>query len=235
MSETAICIEQLSKRYLNTPVFSGLSAQFPSGRIIGLLGENGIGKTTLLKVMAGLIKPDNGRVMVPESSKSKVLSGSSLSQSVSWLFSPQDFYPFFRVKDSIQYYTDFYPDFDKENCIRLMDDWNMPLERKIRHLSRGEAERVCLFLALCRKVPLYFMDEPAAGFDVKLKRDLVRILLSELEEGATVILATHLLRDFGDLFDTLAVMTKNGICMTDADAIREKGLPVEDYYLEVIA
>ena len=116
-----------------------------------------------------------------------------------------------------------------------MDDGNMPLERKIRHLSRGEAERVCLFLALCRKVPLYFMDEPAAGFDVKLKRDLVRILLSELEEGATVILATHLLRDFGDLFDTLAVMTKNGICMTDADAIREKGLSVEDYYLEVIA
>ena len=73
MSETAICIEQLSKRYLNTPVFSGLSAQFPSGGIIGLLGENGIGKTTLLKVMAGLIKPDNGRVMVPESSKSKSL------------------------------------------------------------------------------------------------------------------------------------------------------------------
>lgn len=111
----------------------------------------------------------------------------------------------------------------------------MPLERKIRHLSRGEAERVCLFLALCRKVPVYFMDEPAAGFDVTLKRDLVRILLSELEEGSSVILATHLLRDFGDLFDTLAIMTRNGICMADADAVREQGMSIEEYYLEVIA
>lgn len=235
MSETAICIEHLSKSYLNTPVFSDLSAQFPSGRIIGLLGENGVGKTTLLKIMAGLIKPDSGQVIFPESARNRDLSGSSLSQPVSWLFSPQDFYPFFRIKDSIQYYTDFYPDFDKEACIRLMEGWNMPLERKIRHLSRGEAERACLFLSLCRRVPVYFMDEPAAGFDVKLKRELVRILLSELEEGATVILATHLLRDFGDLFDTLAIMTRHGICMADADAVREKGLSVEDYYLEVIA
>lgn len=220
MSETAICIEHLSKSYLNTPIFSDLSAKFPSGRIIGLLGENGIGKTTLLKIMAGLVKPDTGRVVLPDAS---------------WLFSPQDFYPFFRIKDSIQYYEDFYPDFDKENCMRLLENWKMPLERKIRHLSRGEAERVCLFLVLCRKVPVYFMDEPAAGFDVTLKRDLVRILLSELEEGSSVILATHLLRDFGDLFDTLAIMTRNGICMADADAVREQGMSIEEYYLEVIA
>ncbi|MFR1834300.1 MAG: ATP-binding cassette domain-containing protein [Lachnospiraceae bacterium] len=230
MNDPGICFDKIYKSYLNTPVFSGLSVRFPSGRLIGLLGENGVGKTTLLKMAAGILKPDKGEIQIHGQSQKP-----SFTAKVSWLLSPKDFYPFFRVKDAYQYYQDFYPDFDSKKALKLIEQWNLPMEQRIGRLSRGEAERLCLFLALCRKVPIYLMDEPAAGFDIKLKRDLIRILLSELDEDATVILATHLLRDFEDIFDTLVILTKNGVCMADTDAVREKGMSVEEYYLEVIA
>ncbi len=232
MNETAIRLEAISKCYFTTPVFQHLSAAFPKGRIIGLLGENGVGKTTLLKLMAGLLKPDEGKVIIEEQAFAS--QGKACVSRVSWLLSPQDFYPFFKVSDALQYYKDFYQDFDGKKAEELFREWKLPFDRKISSLSKGEAERLCLFLALCRKVPIYLMDEPAAGFDIKLKQDMVGILLSQLEEDATVILATHLLRDFGDLFDVLAVLTKNGICIAESEEIREKGMSAEDYYLGVI-
>ncbi len=230
MNDPCICFDKIYKNYLNTSVFSGLSVKFPSGRIIGLLGENGVGKTTLLKMAAGILKPDKGEIQIYG-----LPPKSSFAANVSWLLSPKDFAPFFRVKDAYQYYQDFYPDFDSKKALKLIEQWKLPMDRKLGQLSGGEAERLCLFLALCRNVPLYLMDEPAAGFDIKLKRDLIRILLSQLDEDATVILATHLLRDFEDIFDTLAILTKNGVCMADTDTVREKGMSVEAYYLEVIA
>lgn len=232
MNEAAIVLKNISKSYAATPVLHNLSAGFPKGRLIGLLGENGAGKTTLLKIMAGLLKPDKGQVVIGEQASD--CQGRTCANQVSWLLSPGDFYPFFRVTDALQYYEDFYPDFNREKANGLLREWNLPPDRKISRLSKGEAERLCLFLALCRSVPLYLMDEPAAGFDIKLKRDMIRILLSQLDEGATVILATHLLKDFEDLFDVLAVLTRNGICMAEADGIREKGMSAEDYYLGVI-
>ena len=215
-----IQIQNLSKGFEGRPVLRHLTASFPSGRIIGLLGTNGIGKTTLLSMIGGLMEPDEGQVTV---------AGKS-----AWLPERENFYPFFRVRDAIQYYRDFFDDFDACRADQLCREYGLEASRKIARMSRGEKERLCLFLTLCRDVPLYLMDEPAAGFDPKLKRDIVKILLENLREGSTVLVATHLLRDLGELLDTVAILTENGIVLEDADAIRETGKSIEEYYLEVV-
>lgn len=227
--QPAARLSNVTKGYFSKPVLNCLTAEFPAGRVIGLLGENGVGKTTLLHLLAGLARADEGQVEILGQSVEK----SSASQT-SWLLEPDQFYPGFRVADALNWYQDFFPDFDREKAGRLAEGSGLLEKQKISLLSKGQKERLCLFLAVSRRVPLYLMDEPAAGFDPKFKREMVRILLENLEEGSTVILATHLLRDFGELFDTVAVLTGSGIYMEEADAIRERGMSVEDYYLEVI-
>jgi len=210
-------------------IFRDLSFALPQGRVIGLLGENGIGKTTLLRLIAGLIMPDSGEILIEGRKVSRHTKGR-----VSFLLEPSNFYSFMCVKDAVQYYKDFFSDFDYEKAMELCKEFKLRLKRPIEYLSRGNQERLCLLLCLSRMVPVYLLDEPIAGFDPKFKRDLIKTILANIDENATVVICSHLLRDLQAVFDDIVILKEHGVEMATAEDIRAQGKSVEDFYMETV-
>ncbi len=216
-------LQGLTKRYRRHTVLENCSLELPSGRIIGLCGPNGSGKTTLLKIIAGIIPATGGSVIKEKCTISFVLPTDCL-------------YLWMRVKDALFYFENFYPDFDSEKARELLHAQDLAPEQKIFYLSHGNRERLCLLLSLCRRADLYLMDEPASGIDPEFKRGLKQLLLAHLPEGSTVLMATHLLRDFETVFDSVLLIREQKLELYDADEIRELlHRSVEDFYTEVIS
>lgn len=216
-----IKVNNLCKKYGSKVVFHNLTFSLSRNRIVGLLGPNGIGKTTLLRIIANLVKPTEGNVQIN-------------NEKVSFLLEPIHFYSFMKVKDAIGYYKDFYRDFDCLKAKKLCQDFELEESDFIRKLSKGNREKLCLLLNLCRKVSIYLLDEPVAGFDPKLKKDIKKIILSNIEEDSTVVISTHLLKDLETIFDEIVIMQKDQVVLATADDIRAEGKTVEEYYWEVI-
>jgi len=251
----AITIENISKRYGRQQVFKDFSLEFPANRVIGLLGENGIGKTTLLKMIADIAKPDKGMIKIrlpnagkpnlPNQNQSQTVNGAMSSNNmlpvsrhtrdlVSYLIDPSRFEDYMKVSDMLRCYQDFHPDFDKAKAEKLCESFHISLKDKIGKLSKGNQERVCLMLCLSRQAPIYLLDEPMAGFDPKFKKELVQVILSHVEEWQTLIISSHLLRDLETLFDEIVILTENGVTVANVEDVREQGKFLEDYYLEVV-
>ena len=217
------------KKLRKTHVFKDFSLELKGPGIIGLLGENGIGKTTLLKMIADLSSPVQGNITIDDAKVSR-----HTRDKVSYLLASEHLAGYMSVKNAVSFFEDFFPDFDEEKCKDLIKTFNIDLESKITKLSKGYKERVCLMLCLSRNTDYYILDEPMAGFDPKFKKDIVTALLSYVKPHQTIIISTHLLKDLESLFDTIVVLKKNNAIVKTAEEIRESGISIENYYLEVV-
>lgn len=224
-----VTVQNLSKYYGRKRVFEDLSFTMESGRVIGLLGENGAGKSTLIKILADLCRADQGNVII----NGKPVSALTHCE-VSYMPEASGLYYWMRIEQAIDYYSDMFPDFNKEKAVSLCRELELKPKELIKNLSKGNEERVLLMLTLSRNVPLYLLDEPGAGLDPGMKRNMVQILLGNLKEDATVVIASHLLRDLEEIFDEVYILHNNRIITAAAEDIREKrNISVEEYYLEV--
>lgn len=224
-----IKVDNLCKSYGFNKVLTNVSFTISANRIIGLLGENGIGKTTLLRLMADYIKPDSGKILINGQEVSR-----KTRDMVSFLLEPSNFYSFMKVKDAIQYYKDFFVDFNYEKAVLLSKEMNLDMKEPIKTLSKGSKERLCLLLNISRNVPIYLLDEPIAGFDPKFKKDFIKTILSNISDNAVLVISSHLLRDLQSVFDEIIILTKHEVITASSDDIRAKGKSVEDFYMEVI-
>ncbi|MCL2405265.1 MAG: ABC transporter ATP-binding protein [Defluviitaleaceae bacterium] len=225
----AVTITNMTKKYGRKPVFDNLTLSFPSNRVIGLLGENGVGKTTLLRLIADIIKPSAGEILIhgqPISRKTR--------PQVSFMLAPENFHSFMTIQDAITYHQDFYPDFDTAKASQLCRDFELTPKMPIKKLSKGNKERLCILLCLCRNVPLYLLDEPVAGLDPKLKHESIKAMLAHVGEEQTIIISSHLLRDLQSIFDEIVILKTDGVVTANTDDIRASGKSVEDFCLEVM-
>ena len=218
--ELLIELKGVSKSLDEKLILHSLNVQIPRKRIIGLAGRNGSGKSTLLKLMAGIWKPDEGRIF-------------RYTKRISYLMPRDIFYSWMRVRDAVQFYQSHYQNFASEKACGLIE--NMGFDRKtlLRKLSDGQRELLMLILAICVESELYLLDEPLTGADAAFKRDVRRFLMEYLPEGASIVMATHLLRDFEQLFDQILFLDHGKIVEKDTEELRETcGMSVEQYYLE---
>lgn len=228
--DNILTVEGISKRFGRLQVLNDISFSVPTGRIVGLLGENGAGKTTLLRIIANILHADNGTVKI-----NGVETSIKTNQSVSFLLESKNFYPWMKVKNAIQFYHDFYPDFDIEKALKLCSDYKLNLNSRITSLSKGNQERVCLLLNFSRNVRLYLLDEPVGGIDPKLKKEIIHTILANMSDSASVIISTHLLKDLEAVFDEIMILRNGRILLMPTDEIREKfHQSVEDFYLEAV-
>lgn len=226
-----ISIKGVSKNLRGTSVIRDLTLSIPSGRIIGLLGDNGIGKTTLLQLIGNFLLPDEGEIRIAD-----VPVSSATRKCTSFLLSPEQLFDWMNVRDAIAYYRDFFPDFDEQKARRICGEFGIDPQGKIKDLSKGNKEKVCLMLAFSRNVKLYLLDEPMGGIDPTMKRDVKRFILENIPEDATVILSTHLIKDMEVLFDQLLIMKDYSVLSVDAEEVRAKrNMSVDDYYAEVMS
>lgn len=221
MQENYLLQMQEAEKWLRgTIILRHVNLTVHPNRIIGVVGDNGVGKTVLMKLMAGLYRPDKGKVIANVHRPSYILTAGH-------------FFDWMKVSDTIQYYTDYFDDFDRERASRLLEQSGLEKGRLLNHLSRGQKERLCLILGLSRNCGLYLLDEPFDGIDPFFKKDMKRFLLENIAEGSSVVMATHLLKDLEPLFDEVLFVTGDSVWQLETEEIRRRyGKSVEQYYLE---
>ncbi len=222
----------LKKKYLKKTAVENITMELEQGRIYALLGPNGSGKTTFMKMVAGLVKPTEGTVLYKGSP-----IGVESKKEVSYMPTEDYFYPYMTVEDVGKYYQDFFADFSFDTYKEMVADMGVSLQDRVTKISSGMAAKVRLAAALSRKAKLYLLDEPLNGIDLIARDKIVSTILSVADEDVTIVVSSHLVEELESVVDGV-IMIKNGknILVGDADDIRaEQGKSIADVYREIFA
>jgi len=218
------------KKFGRKQVLDGVNFELPAGRIVGLLGPNGAGKTTILNTVMGLYRLDSGEIQICGEAigyKSKRL--------MSYLPDTNHLFTWMRVSDALHYYTDMFPDFDRDRATELCSLLEIDERSRTQSLSKGELERVLIMLIFSRKARLYLLDEPLGGIDPLSRNKIVKTIFSQLDTESTILISTHLVKDIETLLDDVLFLNNGKVIYSgSADHIREdRGQSIEDCYMEV--
>lgn len=229
MSELLRC-ENLIKSYGNTIALKGINLTLESGKIVGLLGPNGSGKTTLIKIINGLLTPTSGFVAIDGN-----LPGTKTKSIVSYL--PDNIYlnSWMTVKQIVDFFTDFYEDFRPQLAFEMLTRLNIQPDNKLKTLSKGNKEKVCLILAMSRNAKLYVLDEPIAGVDPAARDYVISTIINNYNPDATVLISTHLIADIEQVLDEVVFIKEGSIVLQQSvDQIRtEHEKSVDELFREV--
>ena len=229
MSELLRC-EHLTKRYGSAVALSDVSFTLESGKIVGLLGPNGSGKTTLIKIINGLLTPTEGAVYVDGDQP-----GPKTRAKVAYL--PDNIYlnSWMTVKQIVEYFQDFYEDFSAERAYEMLSRLDISPARRLKTLSKGNKEKVCLILVMSRQAKLYVLDEPIAGVDPAARDYVISTIINNYNPNATVLISTHLIADIEQVLDeALFIHQGRVILQKTVDEIREEnGKSVDELFREV--
>lgn len=224
--------KNLSKAYVKgINVISNLSLEIPQGRIIGLLGPNGCGKSTMIKMIAGLLQPTSGEILV----NGKAV-GEETCADISYLPERTYFTASMKVKDIVNYFADFYKDFDKDKALKLLKDLNVDIEAKLKKLSKGTKEKVQLVLVMSRQAKLYLLDEPIAGVDPATREYILSTIVSNYNPEATIIITTHLITDVEQVLDDFIFISYGGQIVMNGNAEETRnqtGKSLDELFKEV--
>jgi ABC-type multidrug transport system, ATPase component len=200
-----IQLENVTKRYLSKNALNEVSLQIEPGHIVGLIGSNGSGKSTTLKLIAGLIQPTKGTVLVDGQ-----IATRRICSKVAYLSELDSYYSFFTVKQTVDFYSRTFTDFNRNKAEKMLDFMKLDGNQKVKHLSKGNRGRLKIVVTLSRDVPFVLMDEPLSGLDPIVRRSIVKSLISFIDlEKQTVILTTHELQEIEPLLDWV-ILIKNG-------------------------
>ncbi|MBS7338738.1 MAG: ABC transporter ATP-binding protein [Lachnospiraceae bacterium] len=226
-------VNNLTKVYEKKKVaLSQVNLIIPRGKIIGLLGPNGSGKTTLIKLISGLLVATEGEILINGSKP-----GPESKSVVSYLPERTYFQSSMKVKELIDYFADFYQDFRPERAKQMLMNLNINEDARLKTLSKGTKEKVQLIMVMSRDAQLYVLDEPIAGVDPAARDYILRTIISNYNENATVLLSTHLISDIEKILDEVIFIREGKVVLQDTvENIREsKGKSVDTYFREVFA
>ncbi|MBQ8302326.1 MAG: ABC transporter ATP-binding protein [Clostridia bacterium] len=186
-------------------VLDDFSLQIGGGRIVGLLGPNGCGKSTLMKLIAGLLTPNAGEILVagePVGDKTKAM--------ISYLPERTYFNPQQKVSEIVDYFADFYSDFDLERANLLLSDLGIDKDARLKTLSKGTKEKIQLILVMSRRARVYLLDEPIAGVDPAAREYILSTIVGNYSKESTIIITTHLISDVEQVLDDYVFLSQDG-------------------------
>ncbi|MDD5994838.1 MAG: ABC transporter ATP-binding protein [Clostridiales bacterium] len=208
----------LTKRFGNSLALDNVDITLECGKIVGLLGPNGSGKTTFLKLINGLLKPDQGTITIGGEAP-----GVITKQHVSFLPDSNYFPRWMKVTQLLEYFSDFYEDFQKEKASYMLGKLDIDSKMKLSHMSKGTLEKVQLVLAMSRDANLYCLDEPIGGVDPATRDYILNTIVSNYCENSTVLISTHLISDVENVLDEVIFLQNGQVRMqSSVDDIREK-------------
>ena len=211
-------INNLNKSFVNKEILKDINLSIQRGKIIGLLGKNGVGKTTLIKLINDLLTPTSGEILI----KGKKI-GVETKKVISYLPERTYLNKQMKVSEVISYFEDFYDNFDSEKAKKLLKDLDLDINQKLAKMSKGMQEKVQLVLVMSRNADLYVLDEPLGGVDPATRDYILDTILSNFNENASVIISTHLISDIEKILDEVIFIDKGQIVLqSDADKLRNK-------------
>ncbi len=225
-----IRVQGLSKSYGAKRALDQINLNIGRGKIVGLLGPNGSGKTTFIKLLNGLLRPNEGILLV-----NGYAPGVETKSIISYLPDRMYFADWMKTVDLMDLFSDFYADFDRQKAAEMFSALNIrPLDR-IKAMSKGTKEKVQLVLVMSRKAQLYLLDEPIAGVDPAARDFILDTILTNYNENGTVMISTHLISDIERVLDEVVFLQNGQIARHDTvDYIREtEGKSVDQLFREV--
>ncbi len=227
----AVC-RNLTKRYGHITALKNINLEIEGGKIIGLLGPNGSGKTTLIKLMSGILTPDEGDALICDE---KI--GVNTKKIVSYLPERTYLNDWMRAKDIINMFSDFYRDFKADTAYEMLKKLNINADDRLKTMSKGTREKVQLVLVMSREAKLYLLDEPIGGVDPAARDYILKTILNNYSEDASVIISTHLISDIEPVLDDVIFIKEgNMVLHSTVDEIREKNnKSVDALFREVFA
>ena len=208
----------LCKKFDNKQILNNINLSIPKGKIVGLLGKNGMGKTTLIKLINDLLTPTSGEILIngekPSINSKKIIS-----------YLPERTYldKSMKVSQIITFFDEFYDNFNKQKAIKLLKDLDLDINSKISKMSKGMQEKLQLILVMSREAELYILDEPLGGVDPATRDYILDTILSNFSEGASVIISTHIISDIERILDDVIFIDKGEIVLSSpADELRKK-------------
>lgn len=222
--------KSLTKKYTSLTALSNVNLTIERGRIVGLLGPNGSGKTTLIKLINGLLVPTSGTLRIDGKEP-----GVETKKIVSYL--PERTYlpEWMKVSDAIEFFEDFYEDFDKKKAYEMLQRLNLNDNSRLKTLSKGTKEKVQLILVMSRKADLYCLDEPIGGVDPAARDYILNTIISNYNDNATIIISTHLISDIEKVLDDVIFIQNGQVTLqSTVDNIRSnEGKSVDALFREV--
>lgn len=223
-------IENLKKYLDKKLVIDDLNLEIKRGKVLAILGPNGSGKTTLLKLIAGLLKKNSGKILL-----NGMDDNLYMKNHISYLPDLDILDNDYKISEIINIYSDFFKDFNKEKAYSLIKELNLNINDKIKTLSKGNKEKVMLLLILSRNAELYILDEPIAGVDIKARKEILNLIIDNINKDSILIITTHLISDIEQIFDLVTFMNNGKLTeVYDVEKLRdEMNISVEDMYLKV--
>lgn len=230
MDTSSLKVSALKKAYGSIVALDNIDLELPMGKIIGLLGPNGSGKTTLLKIAAGILTPSAGNIEIcgtPVGTVSKSI--------VSYLPDCVYFDQNQKVCQLLDYFSDFYSDFDRQRAEDILASLGVGLNSKFKALSKGAREKVQLALVMSRRARLYLLDEPIAGVDPAARDYILRTIVSNYDPEATILISTHLIADVEPVLDEFVFIHRGRVLRhgTVDEAREESGKSLDELFREV--
>ncbi len=209
--------KDLSKKFGTKEVLKKINLKIETGKIYGLLGPNGSGKTTMIKIINDLLQPSSGEILIqgkePGIESKKIIS-----------YLPERTYLNMNMKviELIQFFKDFYQDFDEEKAVQLLEKLKINKQDKLKNMSKGTKEKVQLIMVMSRRADLYILDEPIGGVDPASRDYILETILTNFNEGSSIIICTHLIADIEKILDQVIFINQGKIVLNeDADTIRK--------------
>ena len=222
--------KQLTKRYGSVTALDSVDLTVEPGRIVGLLGPNGSGKSTLIKIANGLLVPTSGTLTI-----GGCKPGMETKRIVSYLPERTYLSTWMNVVQLLDFFCDFYPDFDRNTAEHMLTALDISPKLRIKQMSKGTREKVQLILVMSRKAKLFLLDEPIGGVDPATRDYIIRTIISNYNEEASVVISTHLIADVESVLDDVIFINKGRVVLqSSVDEIRsEKNCSVDELFREV--
>ena len=222
--------QNLTKYYKDLCALDHVSLRIPSGGIIGLLGPNGSGKTTFIKLLTGLLAPTEGSAQI-----AGYPIGVETKSIVSYLSDAHSLNEHFTVTQELDYFEEFFTDFDRKKAEQMVQELGVNPKQKVKALSKGTKEKLSLILTLSRNARLFILDEPIAGVDPAARDYILQTILSHKSADATMMISTHLISEIEEYFDFILFLKEGRIVLDgNADEIRlREGKTIDALFREV--
>jgi ABC-2 type transport system ATP-binding protein len=233
MSEYAIVTRDLRKSYKrNVEVVKGLNMSVKKGAVYALLGSNGVGKTTTIRMITGQLAPSSGDIEV--FGLEPLAHRKELNTKVAYVAEDQRLYDWMTVNELIKFVKSFYPNWDDKICEHLLKMFELPCDKKLTDFSRGMYTKAALLAALCRNPDLLILDDPTLGLDTAARREFMRGVVDAIHEfDRTVIFSTHIIPEIEGIVDHVGIMVDGQLVADEEiddmkEAFREIRLPITE-------
>ena len=231
MNDTDYIIElkQLTKAYGSNTVLENIDLCLPRGAIVGLMGPNGCGKTSLMKILTGMINDYSGQVRIdgqPVGAYSKGVTAYLPDRT----YLPQ----WMSARQAIRYMADFFADFDGEKALDMLRAFQLDPAQRVKTMSKGMQEKLLLLLTMCRQAKLYVLDEPLGGVDPSARQFIMDTILNNRPQGSTILLSTHMIYDMERVFDYALMIGRRQVLLFDkVENLEAQGKTLNQLFQEV--